>query len=209
MWRQIRIFLWAAVAVAAAGYGYLLFTQDAGHGGHDAESHNAWADRPIEPGPRLTFSLTDDSGQANVTPASFGGKHLLVFYGFTHCPDICPASLASMDAALGLLGPDAERLQALFITVDPERDTPTVLRDYLASFEGRIRGLTGDAAATAQAAKDLGVYYQKRAPEADGSYVVDHVTAIFLVAPDGRYITHARYTAGPDALADMIRTHLP
>lgn len=208
MLRRLRLILWLAVALAGAGYFYLNLAQDhAGHNGHDAESHNAWANRDLTPGPRLDFTLQDENGRT-VSPASFEGKHLLVFFGFTHCPDICPASLAQMDAALGLVGNKAEKVQALFITVDPERDTAAVLRNYLAPFEGRILGLTGNAESIRAAAKNFGVYFEKRSPESDGSYIVDHIAAIFLARPDGEYISHGRHNDGPESLAKMIETHI-
>jgi protein SCO1 len=133
------------------------------------------------------FRLIDHDGKA-VTEQDFKGKPILVFFGFTHCPDICPTALFEMSEVLRKLGPDADRMRVLFISVDPERDTPTVLKDYLSSFEPQIRGLTGDAAAIAAVEKAYGVYSRK-SPLDDGGYTMDHSAFVYLMDKDGRYVS--------------------
>lgn len=133
------------------------------------------------------FRLIDHDGKA-VTEQDFKGKPILVFFGFTHCPDVCPTALFEMSEILRKLGPDADRMRVLFVTVDPERDTPAVLKDYLSSFEPQIRGLTGDAAAIAAVEKAYGVYSRKIPLDA-GGYSMDHTAFVYLMDKDGRYLS--------------------
>jgi protein SCO1/2 len=114
------------------------------------------------------FSLTDQNGRA-VTDQDLKGRPFLVFFGFTHCPDVCPTTLFEVSEILRALGPDADRVRALFITIDPERDTPDMMRDYLSSFDSHLSGLTGDAAAIAAVAKTYRVYF-KKVPLEQGGY---------------------------------------
>ena len=118
------------------------------------------------------FSLTDQNGRT-VTDRDLKGHPFLVFFGFTHCPDVCPTTLFEVSEILQALGPDADRVAALFITVDPERDTVSVLKDYLSSFDPHLSALTGDPAAIAAVAKAYRVYY-KKVPLAEGGYTMDH-----------------------------------
>ncbi|MFO1059168.1 MAG: SCO family protein [Dongiaceae bacterium] len=128
------------------------------------------------------FTLVDGSGR-EVTEKSWPGKWLLVFFGFTHCPDVCPTTLADLGQALDQLGPEADRLQPLFVTVDPERDTPAVMRDYVAAFGNRIAGLTGSAAQIAAVAKAYRVYYAKHPEGSD--YSMDHTAILYVMRPNG------------------------
>jgi protein SCO1/2 len=128
------------------------------------------------------FTLVDGNGQP-VTQASWPGKWLLVFFGYTHCPDVCPTTLADLGQALDQMGPDADRLQALFITVDPERDTAPVMRDYVSPFGKRIAGLTGSPAQIAAVAKAYRVYYAKHPEGSD--YGMDHTAILYVMRPNG------------------------
>ena len=149
------------------------------------------------------LNLTDHNGKPR-TLADFRGKVVTVFFGFTHCPDVCPTTLAEMAQVMKELGADAEKLQVLFITVDPERDTPQVLKQYVPSFHPSFIGLYGDAEATARTAKEFKVFVQKQ-PVKDGGYSVDHGAGTFILDRDGKLRLFAQYGLGPAALLHDIR----
>lgn len=149
------------------------------------------------------FSLTDHNGRAR-TLADFRGKVVTVFFGFTHCPDVCPTTLAEMAQVMRELGPDAEKVQVLFITVDPERDTPEVLRQYVPAFHPSFLGLYGDADATARTAKEFKVFYQKQ-PLPGGGYSVDHSAGTYIYDRQGRLRLYASYGSGAAKLLHDIR----
>ena len=170
-------------------------------------------DRPQAPQFKLTdisgvdfgraLNLTDHNGKPR-TLADFRGRVVTVFFGFTHCPDVCPTTLAEMAQVVRELGRDGDRVQVLFVTVDPERDTQQVLSQYVPSFNPGFLGLYGDAAATARAAKEFKVYYQKQ-PVKDGGYSVDHSAGTFILDREGRLRLFARYGAGAPAMLHDIR----
>jgi protein SCO1/2 len=134
------------------------------------------------------FTLTDVSGK-QVTDRDYRGKYMLVFFGYTSCPDICPTALQTIAGALEKLGSKAEAVAPIFISVDPERDAPEKLRTYVRSFDPRIVGLTGTRDEVAAAAKAYRVYFS-RVPGKDGEYTIDHSAIIYLMDPDGRFATH-------------------
>jgi protein SCO1/2 len=152
------------------------------------------------------FSLTDQNGRT-VTEEDFKGRPFLVFFGFTHCPDICPTTMFEISEIIKKLGPDADRVRALFITVDPERDNPAALKDYLSSFDPRISAVTGDEAAIAAVAKAYRAYF-KRVPLADGGYTMDHTAIIYLMGKDGRFVTPFSLKRTTDASAAELRKYL-
>jgi cytochrome oxidase Cu insertion factor (SCO1/SenC/PrrC family) len=135
------------------------------------------------------FSLTDSSGK-HVTDKDFRGRDMLVFFGFTSCPDICPASLQLMSTVLDKLGPKADRITPIFITIDPERDTAPKLDQYVKHFSSRIVGLTGTPEEIAAAAKAYRVYYNKVPNKVPGDYTMDHTGIIYLMDANGDYVTH-------------------
>jgi protein SCO1/2 len=135
------------------------------------------------------------------------GKPYLVFFGFTHCPDICPTTLFDVSEMMRALGKDADRAGALFITVDPERDTPAALKDYLSSFDPRVRGLTGDAAAIEAAEKAYRVY-AKKVPTQDGDYTMDHTAIVYLMDKDGRFVRPFDLKRKPEEAAAELRNYL-
>ena len=152
------------------------------------------------------FELVDQDG-ATVRDEDLRGRFQLVFFGFTACPDICPTTLTNITAVLEELGPDAESLVPLLITVDPERDTPAVLQEYLTAFDPRIRGLTGSPEQVAAALKSFRVYAARRDLEG-GDYTMDHSTFIYLMDPDGAYRMHASASRSVEELVDGIRSAL-
>lgn len=153
------------------------------------------------------FSMTDHAGRQR-TLADFRGKAVAVFFGYTHCPDVCPTGLAQLGEAVKRLGPDAERVQVLFVTVDPKRDTAEVLSHYAPAFHPSFLGLRADDATTARTAKAFKVYYRAHEPDANGAYAVDHSASIFVFDPQGRLRLLTKAELGPEALAKDFRTLL-
>lgn len=154
-----------------------------------------------------TLELTDHTGRPR-SLQDFRGKAVVLFFGFTHCPDICPTTLGEVAGALGALGADAERVQVLFVTVDPERDTQEVLAKYVTAFNPRFIALRGDLEATRRVAKEFKVFFEKRPGDASGSYSVDHSAQTYVIDPQGRlrlFVRHDRLAAD---LADDLRTLL-
>jgi len=152
------------------------------------------------------FTLTDQNGRA-VSDQDLKGKPFLVFFGFTHCPDVCPTTLFEISEILRTLGPDADRIHALFITVDPERDTPGVMKDYLSSFDPHLSGLTGDPAAIAAVAKAYRVYFEK-VPLDQGGYTMDHTAVVYLMDKNGRFVSPFNLQRPTAAAAEDLRRHL-
>jgi protein SCO1/2 len=160
---------------------------------------------PLIGGP---FSLVDGGGK-RVTDRDFHGKLMLVFFGYTHCPDVCPTELQNMADVLDRLGPDAEKTAAIFISVDPKRDTPAAVASYVGNFSARIMGLTGSQSEIASAAKAYRVYSRKAGDDAEGGgYTVDHSAFLYLMDEDGRYLTHFSFNTAPNAIVEAIRKHL-
>ena len=152
------------------------------------------------------LELTDHTGQRR-TLADFKGKVVVVFFGFTHCPDACPTTLSELAAVAQQLGPDADKLQVLLVTVDPERDKPELLKQYVPSFHPTFLGLYGTPEETAAAAKEFKVYYQKQ-PQPAGSYTMDHSAGTFVLDKAGQLRLFGQYGAGAKALLNDIRVLL-
>jgi protein SCO1/2 len=148
------------------------------------------------------FSMTDTSGR-KVSLEGFQGKWLVLFFGFTSCPEACPTAMLNVGSAMREIGEGARNLQVVFVSIDPERDTPDVLKGYLANFGDNIVGLSGTAEETAAITKSFGVYYKKRRMP-DGDYTMDHSTALYLVSPSGAYVRPYKTDTAPDELAREI-----
>jgi len=161
-----------------------------------------WAREPIG-GP---FALIDHTGKPR-TAADFQGKLLLVYFGFTYCPDVCPTDLQNIGLALDKLGAAGNAVQPLFITVDPERDTAAHLADYVPVFHPRLIGLTGDATAIQKAADAYRVYYTK-VPLKDGDYTVDHSAFIYVMGREGQYLGFLPPGTTPERIAEALRPKL-
>lgn len=147
------------------------------------------------------FTLTDHSGK-RVTDQDFRGRYMLVFFGFTYCPDVCPSGLQVIAAALDKLGPQADRITPIFISIDPERDTPAQLASYVKSFHPRLIGLTGTPAEIEPVIKAYRVYVKKvEDAKSTAGYTIDHSTFIYLMGPDGAYRTHFTHATSVDAMA--------
>jgi protein SCO1/2 len=154
------------------------------------------------------FTLVGRDGKP-VTDQAFRGKYMLVFFGFTHCPDICPAELQVMAAALDELGPKANEIIPIFITLDPERDTPMVVSDYVTNFSPRFVGLTGSSEQIAAAAKAYRVVYSKfQQDKTSSDYSIDHSALVYLMGKDGEYITHFAYGTPVWQMTETLRRYL-
>jgi len=152
------------------------------------------------------FKLIDQNGKA-LSDQDLRGHPFLVFFGFTHCPDVCPTTLFEVSEILRKLGPDADRTRAVFITVDPERDTPAVMKDYLSSFDPHLSGLSGDPAEIARVAKKYRVYY-KRVPLDGGEYTMDHTAIVYLMDKDGRFVSPFSLKRTAEAAAADLRRYM-
>ncbi|GBD42917.1 SCO1 protein [bacterium HR40] len=152
------------------------------------------------------FQLTDHTGR-RVSDAEFRGRWLLLFFGYTSCPDVCPTALGTAAVAMEELGPLAERLQPMFVTLDPERDTPDVLAAYVAQFHPAILGLTGTPDEIASVAKAYRVFYRKAVPEGgkESDYLLDHSAYLYLVDPEGKFVRVFTHTQSAEDIAQAIR----
>jgi protein SCO1/2 len=198
--RLIRRIAWGAVVVvgalvAATAAGWLV-------------KDGPLAPTPIATGPATLaiggpFRLTDHRGRA-VSEQDFRGKPMAVFFGFTYCPDVCPTTLTDMTRMMEALGPDAERIQWLFVSVDTERDTPEAMARYLEAFDPRIVGLSGTEAQIAEAARNFRVYY-RRVPLDGGSYTMDHSASVFLLDAAGRFAGTIDYKESDRVAEEKLR----
>jgi protein SCO1/2 len=150
------------------------------------------------------FALKDFNGKPR-TLADFKGKAVVIFFGYTQCPDVCPTTMADLAGAMKQLGPLADKVQVLFITVDPERDTPQLLAKYVPAFDPRFLGLVGDLAATAKVAQDFKVFYQKVPGKEPGSYTMDHTAGMYIYDPQGRIRLFARSGQGAEPLVHDLK----
>jgi protein SCO1/2 len=152
------------------------------------------------------FRLVDQNDKP-ITDQDFKGQPFLVFFGFTHCPDVCPTTLFDVSEIFRSLGPDAKNFRAMFVTVDPERDTPAVMKDYLASFDPHIVGATGDVDAITAAEKAYRVY-AKKVPTDGGSYTMDHTAIVYLMSKDGRFVAPFNMKRRPEEAAAELKRYL-
>lgn len=186
-----------ALAAILAGWVWQAGDQMAGLG-HMVQSGEADIGGP--------FSLIDQNGKPR-TDADFRGRYMLIYFGYTNCPDVCPVSLGVIADAVERLGPQAARIAPIFITVDPERDTPSILQQYLAVFSPKLIGLTGTPKEIRQVAREYRVYVAKH-PTQGGNYSVDHSNIIYLMGPNGKFVANYDETLGPDGLAAALKKHL-
>jgi protein SCO1/2 len=150
------------------------------------------------------FQLTDQVGQT-VTDQNLKGRPTLIFFGFTHCPDVCPTSLFEISEVLRAMGKDADKVNAWFVSVDPERDTAAAMKEYLASFDPHLKGLTGNPEAIAKVISSYRVYARK-VPLKDGDYTMDHTALVYLMDKDGRFVAPFNLKRTPaEAAADLKR----
>jgi protein SCO1/2 len=193
--RRGLVILIAGIALLAAGLAaqYFLGSGDGGIAGRLGEA--------INPGAAIggPFTLTDQHGKTR-SDAEFRGKLMLIYFGYTYCPDVCPTELQTMAAALDRLGAEAEAVQPIFITVDPERDTPEQLAGYVENFHPRLLGLTGTPEQIAAAARAYRVYFAKAKQGEGEPYLMDHSSIVYLMGSDGHYLGHF----GPETSAEEM-----
>lgn len=192
--RQQAIFALTVLAIALAIAGAAFYFAS-------GRSGPAGSGEALVGGP---FSLTDHTGR-RVTEKDFLGKYMLVFFGFTYCTDICPTELQVMSAALDELGTAGNNIQPVFVSIDPERDTPEVVKQYVENFHPRLVGLTGSPDDIAAIARAYRVYYKKTAGGSETDYEMDHSTTIYLMGPDGEFRKHFGYTTDAKGLAQGLR----
>jgi protein SCO1/2 len=156
------------------------------------------------------FTLVDQNGKT-VTDRDFRGKYMLIFFGFTHCPDICPAELQVMSAALDALGSKSDEVVPIFVTLDPERDTPEAVGAYVKNFGKNFVGLTGSPMAIANAAKAYRVTYSKfeyKGKDENYGYNIDHSALVYLMDKDGKYLTNFTYGTPAEKMTETMRSYL-
>ncbi len=153
------------------------------------------------------FTLTDQNG-ARRSSSDFRGKYQLIYFGYSFCPDVCPTTLAVMSQALDKMGIDANRIVPIFITVDPERDTPQILKKYMEAFGPRFVGFTGSLKDIAAVEKEYRVYAKKQKLDNSGNYGMDHSSVIYLMGPDGRIVTFYDELVSPDALEKDLKAKI-
>lgn len=200
--RNLRLALWAAVGVAIVVLGVLLGT------GYDKRPVTEASTPPAKPlADRADWTLTDHLGRPFTATELNGGPTLVVF-GFTHCPDVCPTSLSYVSGIMQALGPQAEMIRPVFLTVDPERDTVAAMGEYVSLFDKRILGLSGAPAEVAKAIADLGVY-ARRVPQEGGDYTMDHTATILLLQQGGHFRStldvHEKQEVGIDKVRLLLR----
>ncbi len=163
----------------------------------------------VASGPQVggPFTLTDHTGR-KVSEADFAGRFMLIYFGFTYCPDICPTEMQTFAEVMDRLGPLADRVQPLLITVDPARDTPEHLAGYVMLFHPRLVGLTGTEAQIAQVARAYRVYYAKTEVKGPDTYLMDHSAAVYLMGPDGRFVSIFGRGVPAERIADQIRARI-
>lgn len=197
--KTLRKILWALVGVGAVGLAFLVLWTDY-HGDRAPTS-----DPPVH---KAIFELTDHRGQI-VTQDDFAGEWLLVFFGFANCPDVCPSTLAEVAAVMDALGEDSATIQPLFISIDPERDTPAALAEFVPRFEAGIIGLTGTPSQIAQTSQSFYVFFEKiEDANAPGGYTMGHSSQLFLFGPDAGYVTSWQYGAPAEEIAGELRKRI-
>ena len=202
--RSLALAFAGGIAVAAAGW--LVLKPDDGGQRSAAELMDVvmWNREPIG-GP---FALIDHNGQRR-TDVDFRGKLMLIYFGFTFCADVCPVDLQSIASALEAMGSAGEAIQPLFITVDPEKDTPEQLKSYVGLFHPRLIGLTGSARDIQRVARAFKVYYARTEPTRSGGPDIDHMGFTFLVGSDGRYIGYLPPGTSAERIVEAVRPRLP
>lgn len=196
--KTLRIVLWAAVAVVAAALGWISYQMTTGK-------------QEIAAGPfGVPFELVSQTGQP-ITQAAFTGKPSALFFGFTHCPEVCPTTLFELNGWLEKVDPDGTRLQAYFISVDPERDTPEILGQYVANVSKRITGISGPPEKVLDMVKGFRVY-AKKVPldekQPDGDYTMDHTASVFLLDSEGKFTGTIAYGENPETAVKKLENLL-
>jgi cytochrome oxidase Cu insertion factor (SCO1/SenC/PrrC family) len=198
----IGVMLAALAVIAVASWVTWSWIENGGNGGRTAGSA---MQTEVEIGG--SYELIDHTGKT-VTDRSFHGQYVLLYFGYGFCPDVCPTELANMATAMDILGPQADKVTPVFITVDPERDTPEFLNDYVKNFHPRMVGLTGSPEKIAAVAKSFKVYYAKSRKSAGDDYLMDHTSFVYLLGPDGKFLAIFRGQTDPKEMAKSIAGYM-
>ena len=193
--KTVRIVLWAAVALVTAALAWLTFEL--------TSSKRQLAEGPFG----VPFSLVAQDGEA-ITEKAFTGKPTALFFGFTHCPEVCPTTLYELNGWMQKTDPDGTRLQAYFVTVDPERDSPELLQQYISNVSDRIKGISGPPEKVLEMVKGFRVYYRKvplDEKKPDGDYTMDHTASVFLLDETGRFRGTIAYGENPDTAVEKLQ----
>ena len=193
--KTVRIVLWAAVAIVTAALAWLTFEL--------TSSKQQLAEGPFG----VPFSLVAQDGEA-ITEKAFTGKPTALFFGFTHCPEVCPTTLYELNGWMQKTDPDGTRLQAYFVTVDPERDSPEMLQQYISNVSDRIKGISGPPEKVLEMVKGFRVYYRKvplDEKKPDGDYTMDHTASVFLLDETGRFRGTIAYGENPDTAVEKLQ----
>ncbi len=185
----MRKILVGLLVLIAAGIGFVIFNWY--NQRHSGEPYGA------------PFTLTDQTGQT-ITEQAFRGQPSIVFFGFTHCPEVCPTTLYEMAGYLNELGDEASNVRAYFVSVDPERDTPQIMNTYIGNFSDRIVGITGEPDKVAAMAKSFGIFW-KKVPTEDGDYTIDHTASVLLLNSAGDFFGTIAYGESPDAAKAKLK----
>lgn len=192
--KAVRVVLWTAVIIMAGALGWLTYSV--------TQSSDKIAEAPFG----VPFQLVDQNGQP-ISEQAFRGKPTALFFGFTHCPEVCPTTLFELDGWLKKVDPEAKGLQAYFVTVDPERDTPAILGQYISNVTDRVTGIAGNPAKVAEVIKGFRVY-AKKVPldesKPDGDYTMDHTASVFLLDAEGRFKGTIAYGENPDTAVKKL-----
>ena len=201
---RIALLISFCLTIAAGSYAIWLYSVGRGPSGITSISGEG-SGRALVGGP---FELVDQSGQTR-SNADFLGGYMLVYFGYSYCPDVCPTSLADMGQALDILAEEApekaERVTPVFITVDPERDTVDAMADYAPHFHERLVALTGSSEQTQAAAKAFRIFYQKVEDDSASDYLMDHTSIIYLMDPEGNYLAHFPHGSTPAAISEGLQ----
>lgn len=198
--RRLRFILWICIAIAASGVTALLIGPEFRSPPSSLQNARSLI--------KARFALIDQQHRP-VTEKSFSGKWLLVFFGFTNCPDVCPTALGMVSRVMDLLGTKSPKLKPLFVTLDPDRDTAEVLDEYVSVFASSIVGLTGTPMQIKEAAKSFRVYYARvTQDEAPDGYGIDHSALLYLIGPDGKFVAHFLHQQTPEEVAKAIEERM-
>jgi protein SCO1/2 len=189
--KLFRTILWALVGVFAVALGWVTYELTRGDNSASAEAYG------------VDFALVDENGEP-ITEEAFRGQPTAVFFGFTHCPDVCPTTLYELGGWMDEVDPEGDSIDAYMVTVDPERDTPEILGSYLSNVSERIGGITGEPAQVAEMVKGFNIY-SKKVPLEDGDYTMDHSASVILLDAKGRFEGTIAYGENPETAVQKLR----
>jgi protein SCO1/2 len=189
--KLFRTILWALVGVFAVALGWVTYELTRGDNSASAEAYG------------VDFALVDENGEP-ITEEAFRGQPTAVFFGFTHCPDVCPTTLYELGGWMDEVDPEGDSIDAYMVTVDPERDTPEILGSYLSNVSERIGGITGEPAEVAEMVKGFNIY-SKKVPLEDGDYTMDHSASVILLDAKGRFEGTIAYGENPETAVQKLR----